>query len=77
MDFQPRSYKAQAESKFFEDGHGMRMPVKGTVARNRLGVHLGDRAIEGKIAREIAASAHVAWLNSVDADDVKNSSVMP
>jgi hypothetical protein len=35
MDNQPK-YKAQAKSKFFEDGATMRMPVPGTVARGDL-----------------------------------------
>jgi mono/diheme cytochrome c family protein len=35
MDDQPK-YKAQAKSKFFEDGSTMRMPVPGTVARGEL-----------------------------------------
>jgi len=35
MDNQPK-YKAQAESKFFDDGATMRQPVPGTVARGYL-----------------------------------------
>ncbi len=31
MDYQPK-FKAQSESKFFEDGHSQRLPVEGTVA---------------------------------------------
>lgn len=35
MDEQPK-YKQQSESKYYADGHAMRMPVEGTVARGWL-----------------------------------------
>lgn len=34
--FNQPKYKAQSESKFFEDGATMRQPVAGTVARDQL-----------------------------------------
>lgn len=64
MDLQEK-YKAQEESKFFEDGRTMRTPVAGTVAKvqlndntlaatnPRLDTHLYDGLVNGAPAKEL------------------------